>query len=195
MKMQASDLKTAVQNAEKGSALQALVDGFFAGLEARTTNGIVQGLLKGANKLIDFAMTAYGLAILLCFLFLPALASAQGLPRARDVVADVGLPRARDYVEVTVATQIEPPCKNCDCGCIEGQPCSCDKPGAAITKEDKPAPSQVAEPSAPAESTTPTSASAGEEEAGVYSVPAAQYQPQRFFRYRPAYQRGRACSS
>jgi hypothetical protein len=192
MKMQASDLKTAVQNAEKGSALQALVDGFFAGLEARTTNGIVQGLLKGANKIIDFAMTAYGLALLLSLLFISA-ASAQQLPRARDTVDSyVSLPRARDVVEVTVATQIEPPCKNCDCGCAEGTVCSCDKPGAAITKEVVAESSQV-RPSAPAESPTPTSASAGEEQEAGVSLPAAQ--PQRFFRYRPAYQRGRACSS
>jgi hypothetical protein len=195
MKMQAADLKTAMKEADS-SALQALVDSFFAGLEARTQNAIVIGLLKGANKIVDFAMTAYGLAILLCLLFLPSMVSAQSLPRARDsVVAEVSLPRARDYVEVAVLAQVEPPCKNCDCGCAEGAACSCDKPGAAITKEVAVALTPIAEPSAPAESPTPTSASAGEEqEAGVSNVP-AEYQARRFFRYRPAYQRGRACSS
>jgi hypothetical protein len=189
--MKASDLKTAVQNAEKGSALQALVDGFFAGLEARTTNGIVQGLLKGANKLIDFAMTAYGLALLLSLLFISA-ASAQQLPRTRDTVDSyASLPRARDVVEVTVATQVDPPCKirNCECSCAEGYPCTCDKPGAAITKEVVAESSQV-QPSAPAESPTPTSASAGEEqEAGVYY----ESTPQRFFRSEPTIEWDRVC--
>jgi hypothetical protein len=193
MKMQASDLKSAVQSAEKGSALQALVDGFFAGLEARTTNSIVIGLLKGANKIIDFAMTAYGLALLLSLLFISA-ATAQQLPRARDTVDSyAGLPRARDVVEVTVATQVDPPCKNCDCGCPEA-PCSCDKTKEVVSSEPANADQSTrrigADVTAPA--TTPTASAGEEQEAGV-SVPAAQ--PQRFFRYRPAYQRGRVCST
>ena len=33
----------------------------FAGLEARTTNTLVQGLLKGANTIVDLVLTKYGL--------------------------------------------------------------------------------------------------------------------------------------
>jgi len=59
--LEAKDLQAEIANAPKGTIIQGYVDAFFAGLEARTTNLLVQGLLKGANTIIDMVLTQYGL--------------------------------------------------------------------------------------------------------------------------------------
>jgi len=58
--MDPEKLKTAIKTAD-APALEALVDSLFAGLEARTTNPIILGLLKGANTILDLVLSKYGL--------------------------------------------------------------------------------------------------------------------------------------
>ena len=58
--MQPQDLKAAIQ-AGDGSAVRALVDAFFSGLEAKNTNPLFVAMLKVANGAVDGALASIGL--------------------------------------------------------------------------------------------------------------------------------------